>query len=333
MEKITPLLSIIVPVYNVGQYLARCVNSILAQTFADFELILIDDGSTDCCGKFCDEYAVRDNRVRVFHRSNQGVSATRNFGLQQAKSEYVTFIDADDAISPEALQVNMSILLSNPEIDILQYPYSRVAEDGSVISYASEKPKIYTDKKEIFRDLVYDGPITWTSWAKIYKKNAYKIFRFYEKMSVNEDLYALVAIIDNVNCLYLSNAGNYMYYYRKGSACDSGFSPLKSLDFTRTSVLIFQAAVKYNIDVVEFWESAVKSCINTWSYYGSCMELKNYLELLGRNDEGMKSKNKANRMIRCSRLLSPLIVARIARFKWLLTRILRPNNPDLVRNC
>ena len=322
MEMTTPVLSIIVPVYNVEKYLARCIDSILAQTFTDFELILVDDGSTDHCGRICDEYAARDNRVRVFHRKNQGVSASRNFGMRQIVSEYVTFIDADDAISPETFQVNMSILLNDQKIDMLQYPYSRISENGSVMNFAIEKSKSYTDKKEIFKDLVYDGPITWASWAKIYKRNVYGRFRFHEKMSVNEDLYALIAVIDNINCLYLSNVGNYMYYYRKGSACDSGYSPLKSLDYSRTKVLMFQTAVKYGIDVVKFWESAVKSCIDSWSYHGPCLELKDDLQLLKHNEVGMKAKNRANRMIRLSRLLSPLAAARI---KWLLVRILRLN--------
>ena len=89
-------ISIIVPVYNAEKYLHRCVDSILAQTFTDFELLLINDGSKDNSGKICDEYAAKDPRVRVFHKENGGVSSARNMGLDNAKGEWVTFVDSDD---------------------------------------------------------------------------------------------------------------------------------------------------------------------------------------------------------------------------------------------
>lgn len=95
-----PKISIIVPVYNADKYLRRCVDSILAQTFTDFELLLIDDGSNDCSGVICDEYAVNDSRVRVFHKPNGGVSSARNVGLDNARGEWITFCDADDFVSP-----------------------------------------------------------------------------------------------------------------------------------------------------------------------------------------------------------------------------------------
>lgn len=94
----TPLLSIIVPVYNVEQFLQKCIDSILAQTMTDFELILINDGSPDRCGEICDEYAVKDSRIIVIHQQNQGVSAARNAGLKIAKGEYIGFVDPDDWI-------------------------------------------------------------------------------------------------------------------------------------------------------------------------------------------------------------------------------------------
>ncbi len=95
-----PIVSIIVPVYNVEEYLNRCVDSILAQTFTDFELILVDDGSPDNCGTICDEYAVKDKRVRVIHQTNGGLSAARNAGIEEAKGKYILFCDSDDYVSP-----------------------------------------------------------------------------------------------------------------------------------------------------------------------------------------------------------------------------------------
>lgn len=91
-----PKISVIVPVYNTEKYLHRCIDSILAQTFTDFELLLIDDGSKDNSGTICDEYAAKDSRVRVFHKENGGVSSARNLGLDNAKGEWISFVDSDD---------------------------------------------------------------------------------------------------------------------------------------------------------------------------------------------------------------------------------------------
>lgn len=97
------MISVIVPVYKAEKYLHRCVDSILAQTYTNFELILVDDGSPDNSGAICDEYAVKDSRVRVFHKKNGGVTAARADGVNISKGEWITFVDADDTIPIEAL--------------------------------------------------------------------------------------------------------------------------------------------------------------------------------------------------------------------------------------
>ena len=101
MEEATPTISIIVPVYKVEAYLDRCVQSILNQTFSDFELILVDDGSPDRCGQMCDAYAQGDRRVRVIHKKNGGLSDARNAGIDAARGEYLGFVDSDDEIAPD----------------------------------------------------------------------------------------------------------------------------------------------------------------------------------------------------------------------------------------
>lgn len=104
MNNINPIISVIVPAYNAEKYLRRCIDSILAQTFTDFELLLIDDGSTDKSGEICDEYADKDARIRVFHKPNGGVSSARNVGLDNALGEYICFCDADDWVDTHWLQ-------------------------------------------------------------------------------------------------------------------------------------------------------------------------------------------------------------------------------------
>ncbi len=115
-------LSIIIPVYRVEQQLERCIESILNQTFTDYELILIDDGSPDQCPKMCDEYALKDSRIRVKHQKNGGLSHARNTGLAMARGEYVTFIDSDDFIGNNTLSILMSRLSAHPDYDMLEYP-------------------------------------------------------------------------------------------------------------------------------------------------------------------------------------------------------------------
>ena len=101
----TPVISVIIPVYNTEQYLLRCIDSVMAQTYQDFELLLIDDGSKDSSGTICDEYAEKDSRVRVFHKENGGVSSARNVGLDNARGEWITFVDADDWIESDMLEL------------------------------------------------------------------------------------------------------------------------------------------------------------------------------------------------------------------------------------
>lgn len=100
-----PKITVIVPVYNVKEYLPRCLDSILMQTFTDFELLLVDDGSTDCSGMICDDYALKDSRIHVFHKKNGGVSSARNVGIDNACGEWITFCDADDYVSPDWLNI------------------------------------------------------------------------------------------------------------------------------------------------------------------------------------------------------------------------------------
>ena len=118
-----PKISVIVPVYNAEKYLHRCIDSILAQTFTDFELLLINDGSKDNSGKICDEYAAKDSRVRVFHKKNGGASSARNLGLENAKGEWITFIDSDDALQQNALDLmykpasSFDAVIANTKLD------------------------------------------------------------------------------------------------------------------------------------------------------------------------------------------------------------------------
>lgn len=123
----TPVISVIVPVYKTEKYLRQCLDSILAQTFTDWECILVDDGSPDSSGAICDEYAAKDSRIHVIHKENRGVSSARNLGLKKTQGKWITFVDSDDVISVNTLERCISCAESN-DIDILQYSLTRERE-------------------------------------------------------------------------------------------------------------------------------------------------------------------------------------------------------------
>ena len=128
MVNANPKISIIVPVYKAEPYLHRCIDSILAQTFTDWELLLIDDGSPDSSGEICDEYASRDSRIQVFHKENGGVSSARNMGLDSMRGEYVTFVDADDCLYVDALEVFMAHIVKY-DLDFAQCEFNRIFDE------------------------------------------------------------------------------------------------------------------------------------------------------------------------------------------------------------
>lgn len=131
-----PEISVIVPVYNSGKYLRECIDSILAQTFSDFELILIDDGSTDDSPAICDEYAARDHRIHVIHQPNSGVSAARNAGIEAAKGQWIMFVDSDDMIKPDMVQTLLDEA-ERTDADIVTCDFEFLYPDGHKEPYAT----------------------------------------------------------------------------------------------------------------------------------------------------------------------------------------------------
>ncbi|WP_321437514.1 glycosyltransferase [uncultured Bacteroides sp.] len=209
-----PTLSIIVPVYKVEEYIHKCITSILNQTFTDFELILIDDGSPDNCGAICDDYAKIDNRIIVIHQKNQGLSGARNAGLNIAKGDYITFVDSDDSIATNTYYDNIEILLNDNSIDVLEYPYQKVYNHEQELM-TDPTCHIYR-KKEIFLYWTLHSNKMHVVWNKIYKRNIFNNIRFpYGK--IHEDSYLLPDISENVSHLYVSEKGMYFYLIRESS--------------------------------------------------------------------------------------------------------------------
>lgn len=141
MLKEKPLVSLIVPVYNVEKYLKECVQSLINQTYKNIEILLIDDGSTDRSGKICDEYS-KVSRIRTYHKKNSGLGLTRNFGIQHAKGDYISFVDSDDFAEPEMIE-KLVKAVSKSKAEVIIGSFTRVKQDGKVIFVKHYKSKIY----------------------------------------------------------------------------------------------------------------------------------------------------------------------------------------------
>lgn len=182
-----PELSIIVPVYKVEKYLPKCIDSILAQTFTDFELILIDDGSPDRCGEVCDAYAARDSRIRVIHQKNQGVSAARNAGLDVACGTYLGFVDSDDWIEPEMYET-MIATAKEKQVDVVVCGITDISEDGSVLNQYLLSENRYSNSEDLL-SVLFDkpNPLGGGCCNKIFVRSSISHVRFRHGIVMAED--------------------------------------------------------------------------------------------------------------------------------------------------
>lgn len=203
----SPLLSIIVPVYNVEQYLPRCIDSILSQTFTDFELILVDDGSTDNSGKFCDEYSLKDNRVIVLHKENGGVSTARNYGLDIAKGDYIAFADSDDYVDSKWLENFISVLKDE---DIIVQGFIGVSDNKEVRSYIPEN-NCDTNTKLI--EKLIDNSVYGYLFAKLFNRSIIEDnhIRFDCKSTFREDEQFISRYMEFTQKISISEKWGYYY--------------------------------------------------------------------------------------------------------------------------
>lgn len=168
-----PLISIITPVYNVENYIHRCVDSILNQTFSDFELILVDDGSPDNCGAICDEYAAKDSRVRVIHQKNVGQAAARNRALDMARGEWIAFVDSDDWVHPRFLEILLENALKN-QAKISICGYDKVTEFVAFGTLAGDKARSWNGAEYVRKCFMGEVPHkAWLLWDKLFHRDCF----------------------------------------------------------------------------------------------------------------------------------------------------------------
>lgn len=220
-----PKISIIVPVYNVEEYLENCINSILNQTFKDFELILVNDGSTDNSLKICKYYKNIDNRIGIINKENGGLSSARNAGLDIAKGEYIGFVDSDDYIHPQMYEVLYDQIINNlayiAMCEFKKVPEFKKKELSDKITL-NQKSEILNNKEAVFK-LGESGSVAYiVAWNKLYKKNLFNNIRFKEGI-IHRLLY-------QVNKLVYIKEKLYFYLQREGSIMDKRLS-INSADY------------------------------------------------------------------------------------------------------
>lgn len=214
-----PTISIIVPVYKVEQYLHRCVDSILNQTFTDFELILVDDGSPDNCGIICDEYAAKDDRIVVIHQDNGGISAARNAGLDVAKGQYIMFVDSDDYIDINLCQKLFDEINGSNDIDCAICGFSYFNDEGLInTSQTIVEKHILTGIGAIKDIYLYNRNRLniIMVWGKIFKRDVWNELRFTNGIYY-EDLDIMPYIYTKCDCVVSIPFIGYHYYQRVGS--------------------------------------------------------------------------------------------------------------------
>lgn len=239
-------ISIIVPIYNVEQYLRKCVDSILAQTFTDFEVILVDDGSPDNSGAICDEYAKLDSRVRVIHKENGGLSDARNAGIEIAKGKYLGFVDSDDFIDKDMYEILYNAF-SVEDVDMAIVGY--YDEYGDCILNIDKDIESFTviDSTQAIEEILKGRKLTANVWNKLYKKELFQHIRF-PKDVIAEDAFVIIELLLLVNKVGVATKLKYHYIHRKESITSAKFS-VKDID-TITAWEYNYNLIKKNIPIL-----------------------------------------------------------------------------------
>ena len=210
-------ISVIIPVYNAESTLRRCLDSILAQTFTDFECLLINDGSKDRSGEICHQYASNDSRIRVFHQENSGPSVARNFGLNQAKGHYIVFQDSDDYLLDSDSYLKLITYAVQNKLDILRFDYSVVDKNENILSQKSLDKKFHLLGK-VFSPAVLVKEAFCGEWFTVLcliKRSIIGNVRFNRRLTFLEDMdfYARLLTSENLRCGYIPE---HFYAYRQG---------------------------------------------------------------------------------------------------------------------
>lgn len=218
---VNSLVSIIIPVYKVEPYLDICVQSVIDQTYKDLEIILVDDGSPDRCPQMCDEWGQKDKRIRVIHQKNRGLSGARNTGIREAKGEWIYFLDSDDWIIPECIELMMKLVDNNPDVELVQGGV--FSNDDIYTKWLSVENKLNVPDYSNNRDwinlmLLKQEILVVTAWNKLIRRDVVLDNElFFEEGALNEDEMWSFLLSKYVTSVAICKKNTYYYNIRKGS--------------------------------------------------------------------------------------------------------------------
>lgn len=283
------LFSVIVPVYNVERYLRQCIDSILAQTYRDFELILVDDGSQDSSGIICDEYAAKDSRITVIHKENQGLISARRVGLKKSSGQYICFVDSDDQVSDELLQ-NVADIILEFSSDVITFKWIRADMNGNPL--CEETPILNEgeiEKEEYFQKMLSSASLN-SLCKKICRRTLFDLdadYSEYYKIRSGEDLLQTVPIVYRANKFYYLDKALYIYRMNPQSITHQyNISEYKVLNVVRP--VLYQCMIKLGYNTNEnleiffryylksLWQKLFNYCVNVSADDGVLKEIYEY---------------------------------------------------------
>ena len=319
-----PKISIIVPIYNVEKYLTNCIDSILNQTFKDFELILVNDGSTDNSLEICKHYKDIDDRICIIDKKNGGASSARNAGLDIAKGEYIGFVDSDDYIHPQMYELLYNQIIKN-KADISMCEFKRVSQfnkkELSDKVILNQEVEILNNKEAVVKLEEY-GSVTYVvAWNKLYKKSLFNNIKFKEGI-IHEDEYIIHRLLYQVNKLVYIKKELYFYLQREGSIMDKKLN-INSIDYLISSV---DSLLAYSDKIRFFDEKNLINLKEKYEYVYLSKILKNY-SILDKNYHNNKKLLTLKNDFR--KLLKILLKSKNNSIKEKISLIIFAINPNI----
>lgn len=280
------VVTIIVPIYKVEQYLDKCIDSIVGQTYKELEIILIDDGSPDRCGKICDVWEKRDNRIKVIHKENGGLSDARNAGLDIAAGEYIACIDSDDYIEKTYIEY-LYTLIKEYNADIACCGLNLVSEDGILRSggkFKTANPIIF-NRIDALKEMLYGKHYSNSAWGKLYKTELFHNVR-YPKGKLFEDMFTTYKLFDK--CEKAVYGPNRLYnYLQRTSSITGSVNPFHRLDVIQAEEELLVYAKDHVPEILpaaryKLFASSIV-CLNAFSPYSNNADEKREIERLWNN--------------------------------------------------
>lgn len=295
-----PLISVIIPVYNVEKYLKSCLDSVVSQTYKNLEIILVDDGSVDNSGKICDEYAEKDKRITVIHKENGGLSDARNVGIEKAQGSYITFVDSDDFIEKNFIKILVNIAI-NKKVHFVIGNYKKFVKDSrnkdrNAKYEVNENSITVFSPRETMLRMLYQKQLSMYAHGKLYDRKLFTAVRF-PKGKLFEDVPTIWSIVKQVDKVAYVNYKLYFYRQRNGSIVNNTYSHRKMdqvyfskeiLEEVKNDDELYKAAIsKYFFCLADIYAQVDKENKEDRKFLEK--ELKKYEQIVSLDDNNSKS--------------------------------------------